>query len=53
MDALLPILLLGLGGLLVGGAISLYRQRASLVVVAVVGLLGAMAAAGGVLWLVP
>ncbi len=53
MDAVLPILLLGVAGLLVGGAISLYRQRASRAVVAGVGLLGAVAAVAGVLWLMP
>ena len=51
MRSLLPILLLGLGGLLIGGAYSLFRQHASKVSIAVVGVLGLIAAVGGVLWL--
>jgi hypothetical protein len=53
MAAALPILLLALAGLLVGGAVSLHRQGASRVAVGVLGVLGAAAAAGGILWLVP
>mgnify|MGYP006976736118 FL=1 len=51
MRTVLPILLLGLAGLLVGGAISLRRQGARWPVVVVVGLLAALAAVAGVLWM--
>jgi hypothetical protein len=51
MSAVLPIVLLGLAGLLVGGAISLRRQGAGLLVVGVVGLLGLVSALAGVLWM--
>jgi hypothetical protein len=53
MAAVWPILLLGVAGLLVGGAVSVHRQGGSKGVVGVLGVLGALAAAGGVLWLVP
>ena len=52
MRSFLPILLLGVAGLLVGGAISLRRQGARWPAVIGLGLLGAVAAAAGVLWLV-
>jgi hypothetical protein len=51
MSALLPILMLGVAGLFMGGAISMYRQKASTVTVVVLGLLGVLAAAAGILWL--
>jgi hypothetical protein len=51
MRTVLPILLLGFAGLLTGGAISLRRQGARWPVVIVVGLLAAVAAVAGVLWL--
>ncbi len=52
MSSVLPVVLLGLGGVLIGGAVSLRRQGAS--TVAVVGLvaLALMAVAAGVLRLV-
>jgi hypothetical protein len=53
MSAVVPVVLLGLAGLLVGGAISVYRQGGSKGLVGLLGVLGALAAAGGVLWLVP
>jgi hypothetical protein len=53
MASVLPVLLLALAGLLVGGAVSLYRQGASRGAVGVLGVLGVVAAAGGILWLVP
>ncbi|MDR7278139.1 hypothetical protein [Catenuloplanes atrovinosus] len=53
MTALVPLLLLGLAGILAGGALSLYRQKASPISIAVTGLLAALAAAGGILWLIP
>jgi hypothetical protein len=48
---ILPILLLFVAGLLVGGAISLRRQGARLPVVGAVGLLAAISAVAGVLWM--
>jgi hypothetical protein len=53
MRTLLPILLLGLAGVLVGGAVSLRRQGAGRATVVVLGLLSAVAAVAGVLWLIP
>jgi hypothetical protein len=49
MSNVLPIALLGLAGVLVGGAWSLRRQGASVVSVVVLGLLAVMAAAAGLL----
>jgi hypothetical protein len=51
MSSVLPILLLGLAGLFVGGAISMFRQGASRAPVIVLGLLAAVSATAGVLWL--
>jgi hypothetical protein len=48
-----PIVLLALAGLFVGGAISMHRQGASQVAVAVVGFLAVVAGAAGVAWLLP
>jgi hypothetical protein len=45
--------MLGVAGLFVGGAISLRRQGAGKTPVLVLGLIGAVAAVAGVLWLVP
>ncbi len=53
MRSIWPILLLGLAGILLGGAWSLRKQGSSLVAVGFVGLLALVAAAGGVLWLLP
>jgi hypothetical protein len=53
MSSFLPVLLLGVAGLLVGGAISVHRQGGSRATVGVLGVLGVVAAAGGILWLVP
>jgi hypothetical protein len=53
MSAILPIVLLAVAGMCVGGAISVYRQGGSKGVVGLLGVLGALAAVGGVLWLVP
>ncbi|MBX6748696.1 MAG: hypothetical protein IRY85_03335 [Micromonosporaceae bacterium] len=52
MRTVLPILLLGLAGLLLGGAISLRRQGVRWPVVVVLGLLAVLSAAAGVLWMV-
>jgi hypothetical protein len=51
MSSVLPILLLGLAGIFVGGAISVFRQGGSRAPVIVLGLLAAVSAAAGVLWL--
>ncbi len=48
-----PILLLGLAGMLVGGVISLVRQGASRFSIGLVAVLAVLAAAGGILWLIP
>jgi hypothetical protein len=53
MGAVWPILLLGVAGMLMGGAVSLKRQGAGPVAIGLVGLVALVAAAGGVLWLVP
>jgi hypothetical protein len=45
------ILLFGLAGLLLGGALSLRKQSTSKVPFVITLLLAAVAAAGGVLWL--
>jgi hypothetical protein len=52
VNTVLPILLLGVAGLLMGGAISVRRQGGGSVPVAVLGLLGAVAAIAGVLWMI-
>ncbi len=53
MRTLLPILLLGLAGILVGGAVSMRRQGAGRGPVVVLGVLAVVAAVAGVLWLIP
>jgi hypothetical protein len=53
MSAILPVVLLAVAGICVGGAISVSRQGGSKGVVGFLAVLGALAAAGGVLWLVP
>jgi hypothetical protein len=53
VSAVLPIALMALAGVLVGGAWSLHRQGAARATVAVVGVLAAVALAGGILWLLP
>ena len=49
----LSLLLFALAGIFVGGVISLRRQGASRFAVALVGVLALLAAAAGVLWLLP
>lgn len=51
MRTVLPILLLGLAGLLVGGAISLRRQGARWPAVVGLAVLAAVTALAGVLWM--
>jgi hypothetical protein len=53
MGRVLPILLLALAGVLVGGALSLHRQQAPRIAVVIAGVLAVLAAAGGVLYLLP
>jgi hypothetical protein len=53
VGSIVPILLLGLAGLLVGGAISMARGGASRLALVIVSLLALLAAAGGVFWLLP
>ncbi|MEU8182749.1 hypothetical protein AB0B85_17870 [Micromonospora sp. NPDC049044] len=53
MGGALPVLLLILAGVLVGGAWSLYRQGAPKVAVLVTGVLAVLATVAGVLRLLP
>ncbi|MEV4540994.1 hypothetical protein [Micromonospora echinaurantiaca] len=53
MGAVLPILLLVLAGVLVGGVVSLHRQGAPRGAVVITALLAVLATTGGVLWLLP
>jgi hypothetical protein len=53
VSGLIPILLFALAGILLGGTWSLYKQGSHKSVVLVVGILGLLAAAGGVAWLIP
>ncbi|WBB67294.1 hypothetical protein [Micromonospora sp. WMMD812] len=53
MSGALPILLLVLAGVLVGGVWSLYRQGAPKSAVLLTALLAVLATVGGVLWLLP
>jgi hypothetical protein len=52
MQSVFPILLIGLAGIFVGGALSLRRQGAGLPAVIGAGVIAALAGVGGVLWLV-
>jgi hypothetical protein len=52
VNGVLPVALLGLAGVLVGGAWSLRRQGAPVGSTVVLGLLAALAAAAGVLRLI-
>lgn len=53
MSSVLPVLLFALAGVLAGGAWSMYRQRARRTPIVVLGVLAALAFAGGVVWLIP
>ncbi|HET8682257.1 MAG TPA: hypothetical protein VFB84_10965 [Micromonosporaceae bacterium] len=53
MGTVLPVALCALAGVMIGGAWSLHRQGAARGSVLLVGLLGLLALAGGVLWLLP
>ena len=52
MDNVLPILLFALGGILVGGAVSMKRQGAPPAAVLVLGLMALLALAAGTLRLI-
>ena len=51
--SVLPVLLLGLAGILVGGVISLARQGATKLSIGLVAALALLALAGGIVWLLP
>ena len=51
--SVLPVLLLGLAGILVGGVISLVRQGATKFSIGLVAALALLALAGGIVWLLP
>ena len=51
--SVVPVLLLGLGGMLVGGVISLARQGATKFSIGLVAALALLSLAAGVLWLIP
>ena len=51
--SIVPILLLGLGGMLVGGVISLVRQGATKFSIGLVAALALLSLAAGVAWLIP
>ena len=51
--SVLPVLLLGLAGILVGGVISLARQGATKFSIGLVAALALLALAGGIVWLLP
>ena len=53
MAGVWPVVMLGLAGVLIGGAYSLHRQGAGKVAVGIFGALGVLAGIGGVLWLLP
>lgn len=53
MAGVWPVVMLGLAGVLIGGAYSLYRQGAGRAAVGAMGVLGLLAGIGGVLWLLP
>ena len=50
---IVPILLFGLAGLLFGGVVQLIKSKATKFSIGLVGVLAALAAAGGVAWLIP
>ena len=49
----MAIVLFAVGGILIGGVVSLVRQGATRFSIGLVAVLAALAAAGGVAWLVP
>jgi hypothetical protein len=53
MRTVLPVVLMALAGVLVGGAWSMHKQGAGRGVVALLAVLAVVALAGGILWLLP
>jgi len=53
MSSVMPVALMALAGVLVGGAWSMHKQGASRATIVVLGVLAAVALAGGILWLIP
>ncbi|GGQ51777.1 hypothetical protein [Couchioplanes azureus] len=53
MSSFLPVLLLMIAGILVGGVISLVKQGATKFSIGLVAVLALLALAGGVLWMFP
>ncbi len=53
MSSVAPVLLLGLAGILVGGVVSLRQQGASKFSIILVAVFAVVAAAGGILWMLP
>ncbi len=51
MTTVLPIVLIGLGGFLIGGVISLWRKSVPAAVI--LGMFAAGCVLGGILWLLP
>jgi hypothetical protein len=52
VSTIVPVVLFGLGGILLGGVLSMRKQGVGIVPLAVVGTLAAISVAGGVLWLI-
>jgi hypothetical protein len=53
MSSVVPVALMGLAGVLVGGAWSMHRQGAGRGPVVAFGALAAVSLAAGILWLLP
>jgi len=53
VSSILPVALFALAGVLAGGAWSLHKQGAARGAVGLVAVLAALAAGGGLLWLLP
>jgi hypothetical protein len=53
VSSILPVALMALAGVLVGGAWSSHRQGAARGSVVLLALLAVLAFAGGILWLIP
>ena len=51
MSSILPVVLFGLGGILVGGAYSMRKQGAGTAPVVILGVFALLALASGVFWL--
>ena len=51
MNQVVPIVLIGIGGFLIGGVISLWR-KSSVAAAVVVGVFAAACILGGILWLI-